>query len=73
MENKYKYYGHGTGYVILSDGRIARLLKPTKIYNQEYYNFQVEGKYKRFNVKTLMAMLAEDNKHTEEKDGRASS
>ena len=57
MSNTYKYFGKGTNYVILSDGNVARLLKPTKIHRQTYYNFTVEGKYKRLNREDLLKTL----------------
>ena len=37
----------GTNYVILSDGKIARLLKPFKHNESIYYNLIINGEYKR--------------------------
>jgi hypothetical protein len=49
-----------TNYIILSDGRAARLLKPTKAKsgNQEYVNFIIGGKQERVNTNTLKEMFA---------------
>jgi hypothetical protein len=38
-----------TSYIILSDGTVARKLKPTKIHNQKYYNFIIGKKQERVN------------------------
>jgi hypothetical protein len=48
-------------YIVLSDGRVARLLKPTKIHNQTYINLIIDKKMKRVNTTTLMqALFPED-------------
>jgi len=44
-------------YIVLSDGRVARLLKPTKIHNQTYINLIINKKMKRVNAATLMQVL----------------
>jgi hypothetical protein len=44
-------------YIILSDGRAARLLKPTKIHNQTYINFIIDKKMKRVNTVELQKMF----------------
>lgn len=44
-------------YIVLSDGRVARLLKPTKIHNQTYINLIIDKKMKRVNTVTLMQVL----------------
>lgn len=59
MSQKYKYIPN-TIYVVLDDGNVARLLKPTKIHRQTYYNFQIEGKYKRYNSQSLKKFLEEE-------------
>lgn len=46
-------------YIILSDGRVARLLKPTKIHQQTYINFIIDKKMKRVNTQELAKMFAE--------------
>jgi len=48
-------------YIILQDGNVARLLKPTPINNQVYYNLILDGKMKRVN-KTLLMKPFEDEK-----------
>jgi hypothetical protein len=48
-----------TQYIILSDGRVARLLKPTKIHQQTYINFIINKKMKRVNTQDLLKMFAE--------------
>jgi hypothetical protein len=49
-----------TNYIILSDGRVARLLKPTKAKSnkQEYVNFIINGKQERVNTNTLKELYA---------------
>lgn len=49
-----------TNYIILSDGRVARLLKPTKSKSnkQEYINFIIGGKQERVNAATLRELYA---------------
>jgi hypothetical protein len=56
--SKYIQY-KDTNYIILSDGRVARLLKPTKSKSakQEYINFIINGKQERVNVSTLKEMF----------------
>ena len=46
-----------TNYVILKDGRVARLLKPTKIRNQQYINFIINGKQERINTSAVKEMF----------------
>jgi hypothetical protein len=55
--SKYIQY-KDTNYIILSDGRAARLLKPTKSKSakQQYINFIINGKQERINVSTLKEM-----------------
>jgi len=52
-----------TNYIILSDGRVARLLKPTKIHQQTYINFIIDKKMKRVNTQELTKMFAEADKN----------
>ena len=52
-----------TQYIILSDGRVARLLKPTKIHQQTYINFIIDKKMKRVNTQELTKMFAEADKN----------
>lgn len=53
----YKYYD--TQYIVLDDGTVARTLKETKIHNQTYYNFIIDGKMKRVNKEKLMEPFSE--------------
>lgn len=53
MSKEYKEYPN-TNYIVTSDGRMARLLKETRIYNQTYYNPIVFGKMKRVNKLNLI-------------------
>lgn len=62
---QYKYIPN-TKYIVLDDGNVARLMKPTKIHRQTYYNFQIEGKYKRWNAITLKEFLEKDKSHPNE-------
>jgi len=52
-----------TQYIILSDGRVARLLKPTKIHQQTYINFIIDKKMERVNTQELAKMFAEADKN----------
>ena len=52
-----------TNYIILSDGRVARLLKPTKIHQQTYINFIIDKKMERVNTQELAKMFAEADKN----------
>ena len=52
-----------TQYIILSDGRVARLLKPTKIHQQTYINFIIDKKMKRVNTQELTKMFADADKN----------
>ena len=52
-----------TQYIILSDGRVARLLKPTKIHQQTYINFIINKKMKRVNTQDLLKIFAEADKN----------
>ena len=52
-----------SNYIILSDGRVARLLKPTKIHQQTYINFIIDKKMKRVNTQELTKMFAEADKN----------
>lgn len=47
-----------SNYVILDDGRAARLLKPTIIHKQEYFNFVLDGKQKRVSIGTLRKLVS---------------
>lgn len=40
----------GTNYVVLSDGSVARRLKPTKRGSNKYYNLMLRGRLTAFNV-----------------------
>lgn len=48
-------------YIILSDGRVARLLKPTKIHQQTYINFIINKKMFRVNTQELQKMFHQPN------------
>lgn len=52
-----------SNYIILSDGRVARLLKPTKIHQQTYINFIIDKKMKRVNTQELTKMFADADKN----------
>lgn len=62
MSLQAKQYNN-TQYIILSDGRVARLLKPTKIHQQTYINFIIDKKMKRVNTQDLLKMFAESEKN----------
>lgn len=55
MSNYIKYKSN---YVILDDGRPARLLKPTLIHKQEYFNFIIDGKQRRVSLGTLRKLAS---------------
>jgi hypothetical protein len=56
-----------TNYIILSDGRVARLLKPTKSKSnkQEYINFIIGGKQQRVNASSLKELYAAETAKTQ--------
>lgn len=62
MSLQAKQYNN-TQYIILSDGRVARLLKPTKIHQQTYINFIIDKKMKRVNTQELAKMFADADKN----------
>jgi len=64
MSNYIKYKAN---YVILEDGRPARLLKPTHIHKQEYYNFVIDKKQRRVSLGTLRKLVAGDQPVESEK------
>jgi hypothetical protein len=53
-----------TNYIILADGRAARLLKPTKIHHQQYYNFIVGGKQERVNTRDAKKLVGFEEERT---------
>lgn len=53
-----------TSYIFLSDGSVARLLKPCKIHRQVYFNLIINGKMKRWNREDVLALFK-----TEQADG----
>jgi hypothetical protein len=46
----------GTQYVLLPDGRVARLLKPMKINDSLHYNLIVNYEYTRCNADKVLEM-----------------
>lgn len=52
----YKFYGDSK-YVILETGEVARMLKPTFIHRQTYFNLILNGKMKRMNKQDLAEMF----------------
>jgi hypothetical protein len=42
-------------YLVLSDGTVARRLKPTMIGNLPYYNMSINGKMRRLSSRNLLA------------------
>lgn len=56
----YKRYGN-TNYIVLSDGTVARLLKPCKKGNIEYINFTISKKQKTVNKQALLKNFTESN------------
>jgi hypothetical protein len=39
----------GTSYIVLSDGTVARRLKPKKNGSKKYYNLMIKGRLKAYN------------------------
>jgi len=60
MSLTYKYYPN-SNYIVLSDGKVARLLKETKIHNQTYYNLIIDKKMKRTNTQVFVKMFDSNN------------
>jgi hypothetical protein len=44
-----------TEYIILTDGTVARRLKPTMIGDLPYYNMSINGKIRRMSARKLLA------------------
>lgn len=44
-----------TEYIILTDGTVARRLKPTMIGNLPYYNLSINGTIRRLSARKLLA------------------
>lgn len=40
----------GTSYIVLSDGSVARRLKPKKTGGKKYYNLMIKGRLKAYNA-----------------------
>lgn len=59
-ENKYIQYNN-TAYIFLSDGSVARLLKPTFIHKQVYFNLILDGKMKRMNRLDIIKAFSPSN------------
>lgn len=55
----YKTY-KDTNYIVLSDGTMARLIKPIVIHNQKYYNPIINKKMKRINTFEIMKWLEDE-------------
>lgn len=50
-----------TSYILLSDGTVARLLKPTAIHKQIYFNLIINGKMKRMNKQDVVKAFTPSN------------
>jgi hypothetical protein len=50
-----------TSYILLSDGTVARLLKPTAIHKQIYFNLIINGKMKRMNKQDVLKAFEVNN------------
>jgi hypothetical protein len=59
-ENKYIQHEQ-TAYIFLSDGSVARLLKPTFIHKQVYFNLILNGKMKRVNRLDILKAFTPSN------------
>jgi hypothetical protein len=46
-----------SNYIVMSDGTMARVLKPIKIHNQNYFNPIINGKMKRVNKLDLIKLF----------------
>jgi len=56
MNNNTEQYAviNASKYVLLPDGRMARLLKPVKVAKYNYYTYRTDdGKVKRINVESI--------------------
>jgi len=43
-----------SGYIVLSDGSVARLLKPVVVNNKPSYNMVIDGTLRRITSKKLL-------------------
>ena len=50
-----------TSYIFLSDGSVARLLKPCPIHRQVYFNLIINGKMKRMNKQDVLKAFSPSN------------
>jgi hypothetical protein len=48
-----------TEYVVLSDGTVARRLKPTVVNDHPYYNVNIDGKLRRLSGRRLLEAAKE--------------
>jgi hypothetical protein len=60
MSNSFIKY-QDTAYILLSDGTVARLLKPTAIHKQIYFNLIINGKMKRMNKQDVLKAFTPSN------------
>lgn len=58
--SKYIQFGN-TSYIFLEDGSVARLLKPTYIHRQVYFNLLLDGKMKRMNRQDVLKAFTPSN------------
>lgn len=58
--NKYIKY-QDSSYIFLEDGSVARLLKPTFIHRQVYFNLIINGKMKRMNKQDVLKAFTPSN------------
>lgn len=47
----------GTKYVLLSDGRVAKPLKPMEAHGTTYYNLFINGEYTRLSTEKIAALV----------------
>jgi hypothetical protein len=50
-----------TKYFIQQDGTVLRVLKPTQIKGQVYFNLIIDGKMKRINKEKLAQMFSDSS------------
>jgi hypothetical protein len=54
----------GTNYIVLSDGSVARRLKPTKKGSHKYYNLMLRGRLTAYKADLFKEVAKKSNQHS---------
>lgn len=61
----------GTNYIFLSDGSMAKKLKPTRVYRKVKFNVRVNGKFTRYDRDEIMRGIFGINPETNTQNGQS--